>query len=164
MFILILWNNSEKTLQAKMAYEKLLLYAGHTVKHYHADNGRLADNGFLDAFNSKEQKIILWSRCPSSKWNCWTQKQRTYSRCLHSFTSWYQNMTTNDWPNVLAICNQSNGRKVKFTSSKYQKSNARINFIWHPSQREPSKVVSYSLLPSLYTEFSLTASWWTWTS
>ena len=31
--------------------------AGRTVTHYHADNGRFADNGFVDAVNTKSQKL-----------------------------------------------------------------------------------------------------------
>ena len=33
--------------------------AGRTVKHYHADNGQFADNGFIDTVNGKDQKITL---------------------------------------------------------------------------------------------------------
>ena len=31
--------------------------ARQTVKHYHADNGRFSDNGFINAINQKDQKI-----------------------------------------------------------------------------------------------------------
>ena len=48
----------DKTLLEKAAWEKVLAQAGRKVKHYHADNGRFADNGFLDAVNTKDQKII----------------------------------------------------------------------------------------------------------
>ena len=33
--------------------------AGIYVKHYHVDNGRFADNGFIDAINTKDQKITF---------------------------------------------------------------------------------------------------------
>eukprot|EP00957_Ditylum_brightwellii_P172958 13168068-Ditylum_brightwellii.AAC.1 len=38
-----------KTILTKTAYEKLLARANRWVKHYHADNGRFSDNGFLDS-------------------------------------------------------------------------------------------------------------------
>eukprot|EP00957_Ditylum_brightwellii_P058477 4434635-Ditylum_brightwellii.AAC.1 len=38
-----------KTPLAKKAYEKLLARANRRVKHYHADNRRFSDNGFLDS-------------------------------------------------------------------------------------------------------------------
>ena len=47
----------EETLLAKEAFEKVLAQAGRSAKHYDADNGRFADNGFIDAVNSKDQKI-----------------------------------------------------------------------------------------------------------
>lgn len=47
----------DETLFAKAAFEKLLPQADRHVKHYHADNGCFADNGFLDAINRKNQKI-----------------------------------------------------------------------------------------------------------
>ena len=33
--------------------------AGQTVKHYHANNGRFADNVFVDAVNEKDQNITF---------------------------------------------------------------------------------------------------------
>ena len=33
--------------------------AGRTVLQYHADNYTFADNGFVDAINSRDQKITL---------------------------------------------------------------------------------------------------------
>ena len=41
-----------ETLLAKEAMEKVMAQAGRTVTHYHADNGRFADNGFVDAVNT----------------------------------------------------------------------------------------------------------------
>ena len=49
----------DETLLAKEAMEKVMSQAGRYVKHYHADNGRFADNGFIDAINTKDQKITF---------------------------------------------------------------------------------------------------------
>ena len=43
-----------ETLLAKEAMEKVMAQAGRTVTHYHADNGRFADNGFVDAVPCKK--------------------------------------------------------------------------------------------------------------
>ena len=43
-----------ETLLAKEAMEKVMAQTGINVKHYHADNGRFADNGFIDAINTKD--------------------------------------------------------------------------------------------------------------
>ena len=48
-----------ETLLSKSAMEKLMAQAGRTVKHYHAGNGRFADNGFIDTVNGKDQKITF---------------------------------------------------------------------------------------------------------
>ena len=42
-----------ETLLSKSSMEKVMAQAGGTVKHYHADNGRFADNGFNDTVNGK---------------------------------------------------------------------------------------------------------------
>ena len=34
--------------------------AGRTVKHYHTDNGRFAEKGFIREVNGKDQKIIFY--------------------------------------------------------------------------------------------------------
>ncbi|KAL7524874.1 hypothetical protein ACHAXR_002639, partial [Thalassiosira sp. AJA248-18] len=49
----------DETLLAKSAWEKVMAQAGRTVKHYHADNGRFADNGFIDSINNSDQKITF---------------------------------------------------------------------------------------------------------
>ena len=48
-----------ETLIAKSAWGKFIAQSGHMVKHYHADNGRVEDNGFIDAINEKYQNITL---------------------------------------------------------------------------------------------------------
>ena len=39
--------------------EKTMAQAGWTVLHYHDENGRFSDNGFVEAINSKYQKITF---------------------------------------------------------------------------------------------------------
>ena len=48
-----------KTLIAKSAMERVMAQAGRTIKHYHAENGRCADNGFINAVNWKYHKITF---------------------------------------------------------------------------------------------------------
>ena len=48
-----------ETLLSKSAMEKVMSQAGRTVKHYHADNGQFAENGFINAVNGKYQKITF---------------------------------------------------------------------------------------------------------
>ena len=43
-----------ETFFAKEEMEKVMSQAGRYVKHYHAVNGRFADNGSIDAINTKD--------------------------------------------------------------------------------------------------------------
>ena len=47
----------DETILAKESMEKVMAQAGRYAIHYHADNGRFSDNGFVDAINTKDQKI-----------------------------------------------------------------------------------------------------------
>ena len=88
----------EETLLAKAAWEKILVRANRRVKHYHADNGRFADNGFLQSVNSKDQEITLCgvgahhqNGIAEGKKRVLTQGARTL--LLHAT---YENVTPND--------------------------------------------------------------------
>ena len=48
-----------ETFLARSSMEKVMAQAGRTVKHYHANNGRFSDNGFIGAVNGKDKKITL---------------------------------------------------------------------------------------------------------
>ena len=49
----------EETLDAKSAYERFLQSVGVTAQAYHADNGRFADKGFIDACRTNQQLITF---------------------------------------------------------------------------------------------------------
>ena len=48
-----------ETMLAKEAMKKVMAHSGRSVKHYHADNGRFAENGFVEAVNSKSQNLTF---------------------------------------------------------------------------------------------------------
>ena len=49
--------NGKDTLTAKRTFEAMARSYGITIKHYHADNGRFADNKFVDHAASQGQSI-----------------------------------------------------------------------------------------------------------
>ena len=49
-----------ETFLARAAMEKTRAQDSRTVFHYHANNGRFADNGFVEAINSNDQKIKFY--------------------------------------------------------------------------------------------------------
>ena len=51
-----------ETLIAKTKMEKIIAQAGRTINHYHINNGRFSNNGFVDAINEKYQKINILRR------------------------------------------------------------------------------------------------------
>ena len=54
----------EETHLAKAVGEKVISQAEHATKHCQANNGRLADNGFVQDTNKKEpEDYLLRSRC-----------------------------------------------------------------------------------------------------
>ena len=58
---------SEETLKAKKAFEAYARSLGVTILHYHADNGRFADNAFLKSVAESNQSISFVESTPTSK-------------------------------------------------------------------------------------------------
>ena len=87
----------DETLLAKEAMEKVMAQAGRNIKHYHADNGRFDDNGFIDAANSKVQKITFCG-VGAHHQNCIIEnkKQNANTRSTHTPAPWHENVTNND--------------------------------------------------------------------
>ena len=50
---------SEETYAAKLAFERFAKQHGVTVQHYHADNGRFADNMFINACEQQRQQLTF---------------------------------------------------------------------------------------------------------
>ncbi len=50
---------SNKTVDAKRAFERFAAENGVRIKHYHCNNGRFADTFFCAACNSQNQKLTF---------------------------------------------------------------------------------------------------------
>jgi hypothetical protein len=50
---------SEETINAKLAFEQYARDHGVTIKHYHADNGRFADNAFKSSCERERQQLTF---------------------------------------------------------------------------------------------------------
>eukprot|EP00956_Cyclotella_meneghiniana_P015820 scaffold24563_cov43-Cyclotella_meneghiniana.AAC.8 len=93
----------EETLSAKQAFETLFAQAGHTVKRYHADNGRYPDQGFLASINSNDQTITFCgvgahhqNGIVERGIRLITETARTL--LLHAQRHWPEYITTMLWP------------------------------------------------------------------
>ena len=96
----------DETIKAKRSWEKILHNAGHTVKHYQADNGRFADKGFIDDCDAHDQTISYCgvgahhqNGIVEAKNKLLTQGARTM--LLHGIRMWPQLVTTMFWPFAL---------------------------------------------------------------
>ena len=96
----------EETIKAKRSWEKILHDAGHTVKHYQADNGRFADKGFQDDCTAHDQTISYCgvgahhqNGIVENKNKILTQGARTM--LLHGIRMWPAMITTMFWPFAL---------------------------------------------------------------
>ena len=112
-----------KTLLAKEAFKKIMAQAGRTVKHYHADNGRFADNGFIDAINQKDQRITFCgvgahhqNGIVESKNKMLTTGARTL--LLHGIRMWPQMIDTMFWPFAIkAITERLNNLQIDYNGN-----------------------------------------------
>jgi hypothetical protein len=52
-------NTAKETMKAKHAFEKYAAEHGISIKHYHCDNGRFADNLFKQSCESNRQRLTF---------------------------------------------------------------------------------------------------------
>ena len=93
----------EETLKAKRAYEKLLHDAGHTAKHYRADNGRFADSGFHKDITDHDQTIDFCGVGAHNQNGIVENKNRQLTLgartlLLHGMRYWPQMINSMFWP------------------------------------------------------------------
>ena len=98
----------DETLLAKRAFEKLLARGNHTVKRYHADNGRYADKGFLDSVNECNQVITFCgvgahhqNGVVERRIRVITETSRTL--LLHAQRHWPEYVDTMLWPFAVKV-------------------------------------------------------------
>ena len=101
---------SEETVQAKQAFEKYARQCGVIVKHYHADNGRFADNAFIEACNQAGQ-TISYCGVNAHFQNGVAEKRirdlqdQARTMMLHAKARWPQAISVNLWPYALRMAN-----------------------------------------------------------
>ena len=103
---------SEETVEGKVAFEKVCEARGVTVQHYHADNERFADNGFVNHVISNRQSI---SYCGVNAYfqNGIAEKRirdlqdQTTTMLMHAEAKWPDVITSNLWPYALREANES---------------------------------------------------------
>jgi Reverse transcriptase (RNA-dependent DNA polymerase)/GAG-pre-integrase domain len=114
---------SEETVQGKVAFEKYCEARGVTVKHYHADNGRFADKGFVNHV-TKCRQSITYCGVNAHFQNGMAEKRirdlqdQTTTMLMHAESKWPDVITVNLWPYALREANESlNATPSKVTGS-----------------------------------------------
>jgi hypothetical protein len=97
---------SEETVAAKIAFEAWARDRGVVVQHYHADNGRFADNAFIRHCQSRGQTISYcavnahWQNGRAEK-RIRDVQEETRKNLLHGQARWPEAVTVNLWPYAL---------------------------------------------------------------
>jgi hypothetical protein len=103
---------SEETVRGKKAFERYCDSRGVQVKHYHADNGRFADNLFIKRAGTKDQSITYCG--VNAHWQNGICEKRirdlqelTTSMLLHAEAKWPKVINANLWPYALRCANDA---------------------------------------------------------
>ena len=82
--------------------------SGRAIKHYQSDNGRFAENGFIDVINQKYQKINLCGFGAHHQNSIFENKNKNLTTGEKAApTPWHENVAANDRRNVLDIFYES---------------------------------------------------------
>jgi hypothetical protein len=99
---------SDETVEAKHAFEAFSRSQGVTIKHYHADNGRFADNAFLKDINEAiPSQYITYCGLNAHFQNGIAEKrirdlqEPSRKQLLHAKARWPAAVTANLWPYAL---------------------------------------------------------------
>ena len=101
---------SADTLKAKHAFEQLCGTHGVQVKHYHADNGRFADNAFISDVFAQRQEITYCGVNAHFQNGVAEKRIRdlqdlTRTSLLHATARWPKAISVHLWPYALRTAN-----------------------------------------------------------
>ena len=106
--------SSNKTVQAKESFEAKAREMGADILHYHADNGRFADNLFMEHVRKSGQTIsfcAVGAHFQNGRAEKKIKNLRATARkmLLHAMSRWSDTITINLWPYALrTACDQMN--------------------------------------------------------
>ena len=101
---------SQETVMAKHAFERAAAQLGVTIKHYHADNGRFADNAFIQDCEANRQ-ILSYCGVNAHFQNgiaerrIWDLQERTRTSMLYAMNKWRKMVIINLWPYAMRHAN-----------------------------------------------------------
>jgi hypothetical protein len=104
--------NASETIEAKESFEKFARAHGITVSHYHADNGRFADNKFREAVALRHQTLSFCGVNAHFQNGVAERRIRELqdmarTMLIHANRRWSQAITANLWPYALRMANDA---------------------------------------------------------
>ena len=101
---------SQETVMAKHAFERAAEQRGVKIKHYHADNGRFADNAFIQDCQANRQ-ILSYCGVNAHFQNgiaerrIWDLQERMRASMLYAMNKWRKMVIINLWPYAMKHAN-----------------------------------------------------------
>ena len=104
---------SEETVLAKHAFERYTRNRDVSIKHYHADNGRFADNGFINDRRTRGQGLSYCGVNAHFQNGIAEKKirdlqEQTRTMLLYALTKWPRMLNIHLWPYALRTANEVN--------------------------------------------------------
>ena len=103
--------NAEETIQAKAAFEQYARTHGVKILHYHADNGRFADNKFRASINNTQGQSLSFCGVNAHFQNGVAERrirelqEHARTMLIHANSRWPSAINTNLWPYALRMAN-----------------------------------------------------------
>jgi hypothetical protein len=102
---------SPDTVEAKEAFEAFARNMGVRIQHYHADNGRFADNGLMNAVKKQQHTIFLCGVNAHFQNGIAEKRIRDLQEqarimLLHAKSRWPKVVSIHLWPYTLRSANQ----------------------------------------------------------
>ena len=120
--------SAEETIEAKKSWERYAADHGVTVKHYHADNGRFAENAFMESV-AKSMQTISFCGVNAHFQNGVAEKRirdlkdSSRTALIHANRRWPEAVTTNLWPYALRMANGIHNQTPTRKPSRFSNDN-----------------------------------------
>ena len=116
-------SNMEETLKAKETFERYAAIRGVMVKHYHADNGRFADRGFINHVRDKGQTISFCGTNAHHQNGVAEKRIRDLQEAartalIHAKKRWPDAIESHLWPYALRAANHTHNHTISIKSKK----------------------------------------------
>ena len=160
-------SDAEETIQGKELFERYAASMGHTIKHYHADNGVFASKAWRSHCIVKHQGLTFagvgahhQNGVAENKIRLLQSQARTM--LIHAAKRWPQAVTANLWPYALRMANESSNEmpSLAFKDGRtplqaFAGSRATTN----PRFWQPFACPVYVLDPALQTAGGILGKW-----